>query len=295
MDGGGTAELEDWGMNSEYGVLRDVLLGPPDYYHWLETSSVSRRSIRLGWKFDSAVALDQHAQMSACYKDAGVRVHVLDADPNLPYQIFARDSSVMTPWGAVVTQMGHPWRRGEYAPVIKFYHENNIPIYDMISAGAFEGGDLQVVKPGVMLCGYSDTDRTSKSAIDQMSGWVESEGWEFHAYKFDPFFVHSDVFFVMLTEGLAAMCTDVVEPELVDWVKSKNIEIVDIPFRDAMNLGCNVVALGNDKVILPSEAKLLKERCQAHGLFVYSPDISMISKGGGSLHCMCQPLRRDAV
>jgi len=116
-----------------------------------------------------------------------------------------------------------------------------------------------------------------------------------HTYKFDPFYVHSDVFFVMLTEGLAAMCTDVVEPELVEWVKSNGIEIIDIPFKDAMNLGCNVVALGNDKVLLPQEAKLLKEHCEANGLFVYSPDISMISKGGGSLHCMCQPLRRDSV
>ncbi len=295
IDGGGTPELTDWGMNSEYGVLRDVLLGPAEHYRWLETSSVSKRSIRLGWQFDSIVAQQQHAEMIACYEDAGVTIHMLEADPNLPYQIFARDSSVMTPWGAVVTQMGHPWRRGEYAPVIKFYHEQQIPVYDMISAGAFEGGDFQVIKPGVILCGYSDADRTTKAAIDQMSAWFEAEEWEVHTYKFDSFFVHSDVFFVMLADSLAAMCTDVVEPELVAWVKSKGIEIIDIPYKDAMNLGCNVVALGNDRVILPSEAQLLKEHCEARGLFVYSPDISMISKGGGSLHCMCQPLRRDSV
>ena len=28
-DGGGTPILERWGSNSEYGRLRDVLLGPP--------------------------------------------------------------------------------------------------------------------------------------------------------------------------------------------------------------------------------------------------------------------------
>jgi len=175
IEGGGTTELTDWGMNSEYGVLRDVLLGPPDYYRWLETSSVSRRSIRLGWKFDNAIAREQHADMLACYEDADVKVHMLEADPYLPYQIFARDSSVMTPWGAVVTQMGHWWRRGEYAPVINFYLKNQIPIYDMISAGGFEGGDFQVIKPGVMLCGYSDTDRTSQAAVNQINGWFEAE------------------------------------------------------------------------------------------------------------------------
>jgi len=295
VEGGGTTELVDWGINSEYGVLRDVLLGPPDHYRWLETSSVSKRSIRLGWEFSNKAACTQHAEMRACYEDAGVTVHTLEADPNLPYQIFARDSSVMTPWGAVISQMGHWWRRGEYAPAIRFYHDNDIPIYDMVSAGGFEGGDFQVIKPGVMLCGYSDTDRTSEAAVNQITEWFEAEGWELHAYKFDPFYVHADVFFVMLAEGLAAVCTDAVEPELIDWVKSKGIEIIDIPFKDAINLGCNVVALGNDRVILPREATLLKAHCEARGLFVYSPDISMISRGGGSLHCMCQPLRRDPV
>ena len=57
----------------------------------------------------------------------------------------------------------------------------------------------------------------------------------------------------------------------------------------------NVVALGNDRVIVPKANKLLKEQLSARGLFVYDPDISMISNGGGSLHCMCQPLRREPL
>ncbi|MEC8834067.1 MAG: arginine deiminase family protein [Pseudomonadota bacterium] len=295
VEGGGTRELSDWGMNSEYGVLREVLLGPIENYRWLETSSVSRRTIRLGYKFDLDVAKHQHAEMEACYRDAGVTVRKLKADPALPYQVFARDSSVMTPWGPVISQMGHWWRRGEYGPVISFYHDNDIPIYDVITAGAFEGGDFQVIKPGSILCGFSDTDRTQRVAVDQLKSWIEAEGWELKTYQFDPFFVHLDVFFAMLTEGLAAMCTEIVEPDLVEWVKSRGIEILEVTYEDAMTLGCNVVSLGNDRVMIPSEAKNLQELCQAKGLKVYAPDISMISKGGGSLHCLCQPLRRDPV
>ena len=37
----------------------------------------------------------------------------------------------------------------------------------------------------------------------------------------------------------------------------------------------------------------LIEHCRAQGLTVYDPDVSMIANGGGSIHCMCQPLRRD--
>ena len=174
--GGGTPELESWGVNSEYGVLREVLLGPSENYHWLETSSISKRSLRLGFTFDQEVAKVQHREMRDCYEDAGVKVHTLEADPALPYQVFARDSSVMTPWGAIVTQMGHWWRRGEYAPVIRFYQENDIPIYDMVTAGAFEGGDFQVIRPGLVFIGYGDADRSSKSGSRAITGLGRSGG-----------------------------------------------------------------------------------------------------------------------
>lgn len=52
-----------WGVNSEYGVLRDVLLGPPDHFHWLPTSSISKATLQSGARFDHALALRQHAEM----------------------------------------------------------------------------------------------------------------------------------------------------------------------------------------------------------------------------------------
>lgn len=293
-DGGDTPRLDNWGADSEYGVLRDVLLGPVDHYHWLETSSISRKSLRLSYRFDAAVARAQHAEMLDAYREAGVNVHMLPTDPNLKYQVFARDSSVMTPFGPIVTQMAQWWRRGEYAPVIQFYKDNGIPIYDMVTAGSFEGGDFMMLQPGVILCGYTG-ERSQEPAVQQMKGWLEAEGWEVKLYGMDPFFVHMDALCVMLAERLAAVCVDAVEPELVDWLKAKGIEIVDIPFKDAMELGCNVVALGKGRVLLPSTSKTLKEKCLALGLKVYDPDISMIAKGGGGVHCMCQPLRRDPV
>lgn len=293
--GGGTPVLEDWGMDSEYGVLTDILLGPPDHFNWLPSNATAQRTLRLGYEFDHQAVMAQHANMTACYEQAGINIHRLEPDPALNYQIFARDSSVMTPWGAIITQMSNRWRRGEFAEVIRFYERAGIPVYDMVTAGSFEGGDFHLIKPGVVLCGYSG-DRTSRAAIDQVSSWFEAEGWEFYAYEFDPFYLHADVFFSMLTDGLAAMCVDAVEPELVNWVSNHGIEIVPIPFKDAMNeMGCNVVSLGKDRVLLPEEAHTLIERCKANGLDVMTVDVTMISRGGGSLHCMCQSLRREPV
>lgn len=295
IEGGGTPTLTRWGIDSEYGRLRDVLIGPIDHFAWQSRSNaVSQRSARVGLQFDAAVARRQYEEMIAAYEDADVEVYTLPAQKELPYQLFARDSSVMTPWGAIIMQMQMPFRRGEYAACLRFYLDAGIPIYDMVSAGNVEGGDFMVLKPGVAACGFSG-ERSIKPAVNQIKQWFEAEGWEFHTYAFDPHFLHLDVQMGMVAPDLAVVCTEAVEPDLVRWLGAKGIRIIDVPYRDAMQLGCNVVALGDERVLVPASSRNLIAACRAEGLNVYAPDVSMISNGGGAVHCMCQALRRDSV
>jgi N-dimethylarginine dimethylaminohydrolase len=292
--GGGTPRAEHWGVDSEYGRLRDVLVGPIDHFTWQGGNAVAQRSERVGLKFDFKTARAQYDEMLDAYRRAEVKVHFLAPDPLLPYQIFARDSSAMTPWGAVILQPQKPYRRGEYAACLQFYLDAAIPIYDLITAGNVEGGDFMVLKPGVAVCGYSG-ERSSEPAVRQLKSWFEAEGWEMHTYEFDSHFLHLDVQMGMISEGLAVVCVEAVEPELIDWLRSHGIRAIPIPYSDAMQLGSNVVALGNERVLVPASSKTLIAACRAEGLTVYDPDVSMIGNGGGAVHCMCQALRRDHV
>jgi N-dimethylarginine dimethylaminohydrolase len=107
--------------------------------------------------------------------------------------------------------------------------------------------------------------------------------------------LHLDVQMGMLAEGLAVVCVEAVEPELVDWLASKGIRAIAVPYSDAMQLGTNVVALGDERVLVPASSKNLIAACRAEGLTVYAPDVSMIANGGGAVHCMCQALKRDGI
>ena len=294
LEGGGTPRPARWGVDSEYGVLREVLVGPVDHFAWRAGNAVAERAERVGLQFDFTVAKRQYHEMIDAYRQAGVNVHFLSPEPDLPYQIFARDSSVMTPWGAIIMQLQKPYRRGEYAACLKFYLSREIPIYDMITAGNVEGGDFMVLKPGVAACGYSG-ERSIEPAVNQLRSWFEAEGWEFHRYAFDPHFLHLDVQMGMIAPGLAVVCVEAVEPELVEWLKAKGIRAIPIPYGDAMQLGSNVVALGNERVLVPASSRNLIAACRAEGLTVYDPDVSMIGNGGGAVHCMCQALLRDRI
>jgi len=290
---GGTEPLSRWGVSSETGVLRDVLIGPIDNLtHILPTNSMNRKLIAAGIELDVERARGQYQDVLDCFEDAGARVFITPPDQDLPLQIWARDGSFMTPWGMIVGQMAQWWRRGEYGPVLDFCYQNDLPVYDKVTAGAYEGGDFMLVKPGHLLLGYSG-ERSQREGACQIQRWFEAEGWNVCLYEFDPYFVHADCTIGMLTDNLAAVCSDVVTPEVQDWLRGLGIELVDVPFGYIGSLGINVVSLGADRVLMPKQSDFLADKCRALGLEVYSPDVSAITMVGGGIHCMCQPLRRD--
>jgi N-dimethylarginine dimethylaminohydrolase len=290
---GKTAPLSDWGVNSETGRLRDVLVGPIDNLtRILPTNSMNRKRIAAGETLDVAAARSQYQEVLDCFTDAGARVHITPADPDLPLQIWGRDGSFMTPWGMIIGQMAQWWRRGEYGPVLDFCFDNDLPVYDKVTAGSYEGGDFMLVKPGHLLLGYSG-ERSQEQAAMQIRRWFEQEGWDVCLYEFDPYFVHADCTIGLLTDNLVAACTDVVTPEVQTWLTDLGIEMLDVPFRYVTDLGINVVSLGDERVLMPKQSDFLAERCRSLGLTVYDPDVSAITRVGGGIHCMCQPLRRD--
>jgi N-dimethylarginine dimethylaminohydrolase len=287
-----TAVETAWGADSEYALLRDVLLCRPDNFRWLPTSSISKATLASGAVFDQELARRQHAEMVDAYAHAGVAVHFLDPDPALPYQVYARDSSVMTPQGAIVTQMHQWWRRGEYAPVIRYLQEHEIPVWNMVTAAAFEGGDFDVIEPGSVLIGYCG-ERTQEPAARQVAGWLHAEGWEVMLEPIPEHYVHIDLMVCMLAPKLAAVCLDTTSDRVLDWLRSKKIELVPVNYRDTMLLGCNVVALGNDRVLSTAASQDLNGKLRSMGFTVYDPDVTMFTLGGGGVHCMCQSLRRE--
>jgi N-dimethylarginine dimethylaminohydrolase len=298
-ESGGTPEMQKWYLKSEPGPLKDVLLGPAESFRWLGLenaaySSLVRDTLRKGYRFDKQLAMRQHREMVDAYEDAGVTCHFLPVDERVPYQVYARDSSFMSPYGAVICQLANPRRRGEYAPVLRFYLDHGIPIYDMISAGNFEGGDFNIIQPGVALVGYTD-HRSEEVAARQVADWFTKEGWEIKFAPIDQFYVHIDLMVCMLNEHCAAVCLDTTEDHIVDVLKSKKIEIIPATFRETMALGCNVVALGNDRVLSTLGATDLNGKMRAAGFKVYDPEMTMFTWAGGGVHCMCQPLRRDVA
>ncbi len=293
-----TAVSPKWGINNDYAKLTDVLLGTPEYYKWVEAGPLIGRTLNnahmTGVTFNLQTAMAQHAEMVAIYKENEVTCHYLDSDEALHRNFFARDSSAMTPWGALICHMQLKCRRADYVTAIKFYQDNNIPIWKYATAGHFEGGDFNIIEPGRVLIGHCG-ERSEKEGSEQIAEFVRAEGWEAIVAPISREFVHMDGLIVPLAEKLAVACVDAMEPWLVDIVRGWGIEIVEVEYREAKNLGVNLVALGNDKVLSMAGATDLNAKMRSLGFEVYDPDMSMFTLGGGGVHCLCQALHRKDV
>ena len=290
----GAASEDWWGVDSEHGRLLDVLVCPPDNFRWLPTSAISRATLESSRRFEAELARRQHAEMVAAYGAAGVRVHRLEPDPALPYQVFARDSSAMTPSGAVITQLHQWWRRGEYAAAIRFYQGNEIPIRGMVTAAALEGGDLMILEPGRAVIGTGEA-RTQEPAARQLAGWLAEDGWEVRVEPIPERFVHIDVLLAVVAERLVAACTEVLAAGFVNWLRDRGFELIEVSAADAFELGANAISLGNERVLSATGAGALNAAMRAHGLTVHELDLSMFTLGGGGAHCLAQALRREPV
>jgi N-dimethylarginine dimethylaminohydrolase len=292
----GAAFPQGWGVDNAFMPLRDVLLAKPDNFKWLPMNSISRHTFanmeKMGLRFDKQKAMSQHRQMVDIYERRGIRTHFIEVDEGLHYSIFARDSSFMTPWGAVIASIQTPARQRDYGVAARFYLKAGIPIWNWVSAGFFEGGDFVIVRPGVVMLGYAG-DRSTMEGAEQVAGWMRAKGWEAITVPIPPQFVHMDAVVVMLGKDVALVCTDALEPYALDWLKGHGVRFIDVPYRECVKLGGNVVYLGNETIISMAHNKALNERLRAEGFTVEAPEFDMFTLGGGGVHCACHELRRD--
>ena len=286
-----------WGVQAQTGMLTDVLLGRPDHFRWVPLNSISAVTFAnqqsMNHRFDKERAMQQHRRMVEVYEENGVRCHFAKADEGLPSSIFTRDSSFMTPWGAVIASIQTPPRRRDYAVVSEFYRSAGIPIWKWVTADHFEGGDFVIVKPGVTLLGWSG-DRSTRAGAEQVAKWMSEQGWQAFIVPIPPQFVHMDAVVVMLEKGMALVCEDALPPYAIEWLDKQEIRRISVSYGDCVKLGGNLVSLGGRRVLSMAHNLNVNAQLEAEGFEVHVVEYDMFTLGGGGVHCSCHELHREA-
>jgi len=282
-----------WSIDSETGRLRDVLLCCPDHYHWIPTNAIACHTLGSAIPFDHRKAVAQYGELVAALEQSGVTCHYVTPEAHLSYQVYTRDSSQTLLWGVLLTQLSLPERRGEVAGVLRF-HASHGGFWNYASAGSIEGGDIHLIRPGLAVIGWSGV-RTTESGAAQLAGWLRAEGWEVRIEPFAEHFLHLDVLFCMATDRLAVLCREVLGDGFVAWLAGHGIRSVEASYAEVMAMSCNLLALGDDRVVSPLHSTRINQALRAEGIQVLDPELDHFARGGGSVHCLTMPLARERV
>lgn len=282
-----------WFIDSETGELADVLLCPPEYYQWIPSNDIAIQTMANGGTIDRTALTEQFGELVSSLKGADVSCHFLKPHPDMPYQVYTRDSSQTTPFGTVVTRLMRKERVAEEGEIRSFYAPDEI--WKSCTKGHIEGGDIHIIRPGLLAVGVSG-GRTDEAGAAEFISWFEEAGWTCRMIRFPEHFLHLDVIFTMVAENLAIAAVDCLADEDLDWFKANGIRLIPVTYKEAMrDMGCNVLALGKDRVISPHHSTRINSVLRAEGLTVFDPKLDQFSRGGGSVHCMTMPLRRKSL
>lgn len=290
--GGGSAHaVQTQGVNSETGTLDAVLLGASCHLKIVPANSVSNESLRNGLCCQTELARAQHRMLEEQFARLGIRTHVVPAKPDMPDLAFTRDSTLMTPWGLLQLRPAAPHRVAEAPYVASIVRELGYPMLGAIDKGRVEGGDISMVRDGLIVIGCSG-DRTDETGARAVADLFESRGWRAIVYRFDPHFLHLDTQFSMVGPDRALACTDVLDDGFLLQMEALGIELIPVSYKEARKLGCNVLSLGRNRVLSSAENNRVNAVLAGLGYDVIAADINQFTRCGGGIHCLTMPLAR---
>ena len=281
-----------WGVSSETALLTDVLVSAPAYLAMVPCNAVTRDSLAKGLLSSPVAAAAQHRQLVRALERAGVRCHLVPPSPHLPDLTFTRDAALMSPWGLIELRPAAGHRRDEPGRVAAAVAAAGAPSYARIARGWIEGGDVCMIRDGLLLIGCSG-DRTDETGARALGGLFERRGWEVVYASFDPEFLHLDTLLTMVAPDCAVACPEALGDSLVAKLGGLGIGIIPASADEVAGLGANLLSLGGGRLLVPAANHRLNDILARCGFDVVAVEIDQFTRCGGGIHCLTLPLARD--
>ena len=281
----------DWGVASETGRLTDVLLSAPAYLEMVPCNAVTRDSLARGLFASPGRAARQHRALVAALAQAGVRCHFVPPVSGLADLCFTRDAVLMSPWGLIELRPAAPHRRAEPRHVAEAAFGVGAPRLGRVTEGSIEGGDICLLREGVLLIGHSG-DRTDETGARALGDMFQRRGWAVIYTRFDPTYLHLDTLFTMVSARCAVACPEALEDDFLGRLGELGIGIIPASIEEVGTLGVNLLSLGDGRLLVPAGNDRLNAILAGCGFEVIAMELDQFTLCGGGAHCLTMPLAR---
>jgi len=279
--------------------LRRVLVCSPRAAGW-DTPGQSSRWQELGFlhRPEFHVAQTQHEALCRELEAVGAEVNELAAAADLTLDaVYTHDASLPSDFGLIVLRPGKSNRLAEGKGHGSFCRSLGIPIFGEVTApGTGEGGDILWLDAGTLLVGHGF--RTNAEGISQLRALLGPKGIEVLSaplpYGHGPAAcLHLMSLISLLDERTALVDLPWLAVETVELLKARGYRLVEIDYSERETLACNVLALGNGRLLAIAENGKTNAKLRATGFDVRTfLGSELCINGGGGPTCLTRPLLR---
>jgi len=284
--------------HSMVGPLVRVLVCSPRHAGW-DQADKARSWRELGFHHaPDSLAQSQHDMLCRLLREAGAEVLYLPPDDTLTLDaVYTHDASLPTDVGLILMHPGKPNRVAEAQAHGKSGFQLGIPILGEIHApGNSEAGDMVWLDSRTLLigCGY----RTNQDGIEQMRSLLAPRGVEVLSaplpYGPGPSAcLHLMSLMSMLDERTVLVDLPWLAVETVEFLRSRSLHLIEIDYTERDALACNVLSLGNKRLIALEENARTNQRLGEAGFDVQTfPGSELCRNGSGGPTCLTRPLLR---
>jgi N-dimethylarginine dimethylaminohydrolase len=285
--------------HSMVGALQRVLVCSPRAAGW------SRPEYAAHWRdlgFHHAPDFEQaQAQHDAlCHELEAAGAEVIELAPALDLSldaVYTHDASLPTDFGLIVLRPGKPNRISEGQHHSAFCSCFAIPTLGKITPpGTTEAGDMVWLDPKTLLIGHGY--RTNAAGIRQMRDLLAPKGVEVFSaplpYGPGPSAcLHLMSLISLLDEHTALVDLPWLSVETVELLKSREFQFIEIDTSERDTLACNVLALGNNRLLALEENSTTNARLRQAGFDVRTfPGSELCINGNGGPTCLTRALLR---
>jgi len=281
------------------GRLERVLVCSPRAAGWNHPANANRwRDLGFFHPPDFATAQAQHDELCGLLAAAGVEVLHLPAASDLSLDaVYTHDPSLATDHGIIGLNPGKPNRIPEAQRHVDFCRSIGIPELGRIQQlGKTEAGDMVWLDSKTLLVGHGY--RTNPAGIGQMRELLQSHGVEVLSAPLPHGTGPSACLHLMSLMSLLDEQTVLVDlpwlaVETVELLQSRGYRFIEIEYSERETLACNVLSLGETRLLALEENSKTNEKLREAGFDVRTfPGSELCVNGGGGPTCLTRPLLR---
>jgi N-dimethylarginine dimethylaminohydrolase len=280
-------------------ALKSVLVCSPRTAGWYQPERASRWQ-QLGFHHppDFMKAQMQHEVLCRELGSADAEVIEISVSDDLSLDaVYTHDASLATDFGLIVMRTGKPNREAEGAHHGAFGESIGVPTFGTIeSPGTSEAGDILWLDAHTVLIGHGY--RTNAAGIQQMRDLLGPKGVEVLSAPLPYGNGPSECLHLMSLISLLDQQTALVDlpwlaVETVELLKLRGYRFIEIDYPERATLACNVLAMGNNRLLAIVENKKTNTKLRQAGFDVRTfPGSEICINGSGGPTCLTRPLLR---